>query len=404
MPATPVAAIGPGVPAAPNRQRTPRAASARFTGPSNATSAGGTPMLACVSRPSPVPGPAPAPAPPPSVARPSLMDTAAPWSIRRAPTSTPSAAATNGPVPGCAVTRAGRATRHAKRRRSSARSSSGSRTTTPTRQPGGRGGRGITTSDPGAPRARPSSRPWTRTVTDVGPAPGVPTTATVTAPSNTRAAPTPRFLGAPPPPPPPAARSEREHPHAARYIGLAFTQGGALQVAHDVYFPRPERLGVHESPGLPHRRREIETKGRHAHAVQARQQCFAGPGARHAIREQQPQSVVRGRARHRAPRHGLEVIEYRLPGEHDHRDQGSAEHQQQEVPQPQAARALPLRLGQVAQRRERRLRRHAAFEQVQQAGDRGTALRGARRARLPPDPSGARRSPGAPGDAGSAAP
>src|SRR2546423_3996626 len=58
IPATLDAAIGPGVPATPNRQRAPRAATARFTWPMSAASAGGPPP------PTPAPPPPPPPAPP----------------------------------------------------------------------------------------------------------------------------------------------------------------------------------------------------------------------------------------------------------------------------------------------------------------------------------------------------
>src|SRR2546428_8350503 len=47
-----------------------------------------------------------------------------------------------------------------------------------------------------------------------------------------------------------------------------------------------------------------------------------------------------------------------------------SEDQQQQVAQPQAARTLTLRVPQVAQRRELRLGRCAALEQMQQRGDR----------------------------------
>src|SRR2546428_13623998 len=47
-----------------------------------------------------------------------------------------------------------------------------------------------------------------------------------------------------------------------------------------------------------------------------------------------------------------------------------SEDQQQQVAQPQAARTLTLRVPQVAQRRELRLGRGAALEQMQQRGDR----------------------------------
>ena len=109
--------------------------------------------------------------------------------------STASAAATNGPTPLDAVTRAGGATRQANTRRSSARSSSASRVAAPTHHPGPPGGSAIETVEPGAASARPTSRPRTCRVTAAGRAPGVPTIDTATAASDTRTEPTPRFAG-----------------------------------------------------------------------------------------------------------------------------------------------------------------------------------------------------------------
>src|SRR5438445_724746 len=177
-------AIGPGVPAAANRHRPPRAASARFAWPIRAGSAGGTTTLTGV----------------PASGRSPIATSVPPLWTRCPSSSTASAAATNGPPPGLAATRAGGATRHTIHRRSSARSSSASSTTSPTHQPGPSDGSVIATVDPGAASARPTSRPWIRSVTDAAPfsvpAAGVPTMPIAAAPSVTRAAPTPRFANA----------------------------------------------------------------------------------------------------------------------------------------------------------------------------------------------------------------
>src|SRR5205809_808082 len=186
IPGTAGPAMTPGVPASAKRQRPPPAASARFTWPINAGSAGGTTTLTLV----------------PACGR-SPMATSLPPSpparTRFPSSSTASAAATNGPPPalGGAATRAGGATRHTSNRRSSARSSSASRTTSPTHQPGPSDGNEIDTVDPVVASARPTSRPRIRSVTGAAPpsrpAPGVPTMPTAAAPSVTRTVPTPRF-------------------------------------------------------------------------------------------------------------------------------------------------------------------------------------------------------------------
>src|SRR5437868_2354338 len=163
IPATLDAAIGPGVPATPNRHRTPRAARARFNGPMSVASAGGTTT--------------PTAAPPSSR---SPITTSPPRPTRWPCSSTASAAATNGPAPLDAVTRAGGATRQANTRRSAARSSSASRVAAPTHHPGPPGGSAIETVEPGAASARPTSRPRTCRVTAAGRAPGVPTIDTAT--------------------------------------------------------------------------------------------------------------------------------------------------------------------------------------------------------------------------------
>ncbi len=126
--------------------------------------------------------------------------------MRRPCASTTSAAATNGPAPGSARTRAGSATRHTNALRSSARSSSGSSTASPIHQPGATLGSGTLALDPGAASARPTSRLRPagppagprRTVTDAGVPPGVPATVMARAPSATRAWATPRFASASP--------------------------------------------------------------------------------------------------------------------------------------------------------------------------------------------------------------
>src|SRR6266513_2403489 len=186
IPGTAGPAMTPGVPASAKRQRPPPAASARFTWPINAGSAGGTTTLTLV----------------PACGR-SPMTTSLPPSpparTRFPSSSTASAAATNGPAPalGGAATRAGGATRHTSNRRSSARSSSASSTTSPTHQPGPSDGTVIDTVDPGVASARPTSRPRIRIVTGAAPpfrpAPGVPTMPTAAAPSVIRTVPTPRF-------------------------------------------------------------------------------------------------------------------------------------------------------------------------------------------------------------------
>src|SRR5947208_393511 len=186
IPGTAAPAMTPGVPVSAKRQRPPRAASARFTWPINAGSAGGSTTLTLV----------------PACGR-SPMATSLPPSpparTRFPSSSTASAAATNGPPPalGGAATRAGGATRHTSNRRSSARSSSASSTISPTHQPGPSDGNEIDTVDPGVASARPTSRPRIRSVTGAGPpsrpAPGVPTMPTAAAPSVTRTVPTPRF-------------------------------------------------------------------------------------------------------------------------------------------------------------------------------------------------------------------
>src|SRR5437764_5852930 len=178
IPATPDAASGPGVPPEPSRQRAPRAARARFIWPMSVGSAGGVTTLTAA---------------PPSSRSP--ITTSLPRRTRRPCSSTASAAATNGPAPLAAVTCPGGATRQAKTRRSSARNSSASSATSPTHQPGPPSGKDIVSVVPGAASPRPTSRPPTRSVTAAGRAPGVPTIDTATAPSDTRALPTPRFAG-----------------------------------------------------------------------------------------------------------------------------------------------------------------------------------------------------------------
>src|SRR5438445_4899638 len=140
IPATPAVAIGPGVPAPPNRQATPRATSARFAWPRSAGSLGGSSTVV--------------PAPPRSR---SPTVTSLPSTIRFPCVSTASAAATNGPAPESARTRAGSATRHTNALRSSARSSSGSSTASPIHHPGATLGSGTVALDPGAASARPTS-------------------------------------------------------------------------------------------------------------------------------------------------------------------------------------------------------------------------------------------------------
>src|SRR5437764_4779910 len=179
IPSTADVATGPGVPPEPSRQCAPPAARARFSWPMSGGSAGGITTLTAA---------------PPSSRSP--ITTSLPRCTRRPCSSTASAAATNGPAPLDAVTCPGGATRHAKTPRSSARSSSASSAASPTHHPGPTpGGSAIESVDPGAASPRPTSRPRTRSVTAAGRAPGVPTIETATAPSDTRAAPTPRFAG-----------------------------------------------------------------------------------------------------------------------------------------------------------------------------------------------------------------
>ena len=138
-------------------------------------------------------------------------------SVTRCPSrNTASAAETNPPASGVAVTRAGGATRHANGRRSSARNSSGSSAASPTHQPGASdcAGSDTVTTDPDrpesarspevarpraaiSPRSRSPRPPPIRIVTGTGSAEAVPAvepaSSITAAPSVTRTAPMPRF-------------------------------------------------------------------------------------------------------------------------------------------------------------------------------------------------------------------
>src|SRR6266571_3809864 len=174
----------PGGPGGAKCQRTPRAASARFTCPRSAGSPGGNTMLRAAPSRSPI-------------------AISPPTTTRLATRSTASAADRNGPTSASAVTLAGAATRTTNSRRSSPRSSSASSSTSPIHHPGASGGSGSVTDCPGAASVRPTSRAragalpggCTRATRSAALAPGVPETAIVSPPSPARAAAMPRLAG-----------------------------------------------------------------------------------------------------------------------------------------------------------------------------------------------------------------
>ena len=77
-----------------------------------------------------------------------------------------------------------------------------------------------------------------------------------------------------------------------------------------------ERLRVHEARGVAHGRREIEPPGRHAGAVDCREQRLARPRPCHTVGEDQPHAIRRRGGDQGASSRGPQPIEHRTPIRH----------------------------------------------------------------------------------------
>ena len=177
-----------------------------------------------------------------------------------------------------------------------------------------------------------------------------------------------------------------------------------MQVAHHIQFPGGKGLGAHDPGRLPDRLAEIEPPRRHGHAVDRGEKGGARPPPHDAVRQQEPQPIVRPRTRERRSRDAPQAVEQRSAvhddagrrriveddgegrglmrataarghqgprrREHYQRDDRGSQQQQQQMAELQAAGALALRLGQVTQRGEFCVGGLAALEQMQQRRDR----------------------------------
>jgi len=204
-------------------------------------------------------------------------------------------------------------------------------------------------------------------------------------------------------------RSEGENPDPARHTRLPppNAQRSPLQIADHVDLAPGQRLRIHESRRLRDRRGHVQATRRDGRAVDRGEERVARSRARHPVGEHEPKPVRRPSMGDRGARHRFQPVEQRAPvhhdprgkrvvqnhdegrglvgraqpapprrderprrGEHDEGDQRGAQNEEQQVPQLQAAGALPLGLAEVAQRWEVRLGRRAALQQVQQGRDR----------------------------------